>query len=130
MPTGVLTARGVVPAKDQVLVSNPGSASFRKELVAEVVLVLTDLTYGHLKIPPKVIKPILAQKISLSSFEKMLNVNHHEIGIDFLNKLLFSARPSSKYCLYIGKCNELTQLLKERKLSRDLNIGFAVCWLL
>lgn len=41
-------AKGVVPAKDQVLVSNPGSASFMKELVAEVVLVLTDLTYGHL----------------------------------------------------------------------------------
>jgi len=57
-------ARAVGPAKDQVLITNPGSASFRKELVAEVVLVLTDLAYGHLQIPPKVIKSILAQQIS------------------------------------------------------------------
>lgn len=69
MPTGMRVARTVVPAKGQVLVSNLASASFRKELMAEVVLAPTDLTYGHLQMLPKVIKPILAQQISLSSFE-------------------------------------------------------------
>lgn len=47
MPTGMHVTRGVAPAKDQVLLSKTGSASLMKELVAEVLLVLTDLSYGH-----------------------------------------------------------------------------------
>lgn len=69
MPTDVHVARAVVPAKDQVLVLEPGSASFRTELMAEVVLVLTDFTYGHLQVSPEVIKRILAQQVSLNSLE-------------------------------------------------------------
>lgn len=63
----------------------------------------------------KSLKPSLLNGF-LSAPLKVVNVNNYEIGIDFLNKLLFSARPSSKYCLRIAKWNELTQLLKKKKI--------------
>lgn len=55
MPTDVDVAGAVVPAK--MLVLQPGSASFRKELMAEVVLVLTDLTMDTYKYPLRSLNP-------------------------------------------------------------------------